>query len=470
MMDTIVAIASGPGRGGVGVVRLSGPDAIAIAAAIAGAAPREPRTAVYRPFRAPDGELIDLGLVIEFPAPASFTGEDVVELQGHGAPVALQALVAAAVAAGAREARPGEFSERAFLNGKLDLVQAEAIADLVAASTLTSARAALRSLAGEFSDRVSDLMRDLVGLRVQVEAAIDFPDEDIEILGAPAVTEALAGLLAATGDLLDRARAGVIVGQGARVALVGAPNVGKSTLLNRLCGESRAIVTATAGTTRDLLREQVDLAGLAVEFVDTAGLRVTDDPIEREGMRRAWDAAQGANLVLALATNAAEAAELTRIFAQLDKTERPFGIISRSQAETERTFGKGSQPASSPAPPWLWVQNKCDTSLPALGEQWLPISALQGSGVDALRAAIRSTLTAGAAGDDAFAARERHVRAIERARAYLDAARRDLESGQGAELVAEQLRLGQEALGSVCGDISADDLLGEIFSSFCIGK
>jgi len=472
--DTIVAVATAPGRGGVGVVRLSGPSAIAIARTLTGRAELPPRLANYAKFRDSSGNLLDSGLAIAFPGPASFTGEDVAELQGHGSPVMLDALVRAALAAGARLARPGEFSERAYLNGKMDLAQAEAVADLINAASEVAAQAAARSLQGEFSALMNGLSGTLVRLRVQVEAAIDFPDEDIELLAAPGITAMLAELIGQVDAIRVRTRSGVRLTEGARLVLFGAPNVGKSSLLNSLCGEERAIVTDIAGTTRDLVREQLVLNGIPVELVDTAGLRLTNDAIEAEGVRRAQQAALGADLILG-EYDCAESASYRYLLEKLE------------QIKTERSV----QYQDGTPVPVVIVANKVDLQknsemrgLESKQALTYNISAKTGQGIDELTAALvnlllgdidnssnkDSTLPEQTHRDQTYSARSRHLLALDAAAQGLMAAQASIEEGVGAELVAEHLRHAQADLGSVCGEITTDALLGEIFSNFCIGK
>ena len=441
-IDTIAAIATAAGSGGVGIVRLSGPRARAIADTVAGPGLR-PRQASHRRFRDEAGCTIDDGIVLLFPAPHSFTGEDVVELQGHGGPVVLQALVRRCCALGARQARPGEFSERAFLNGKLDLAQAEAIADLIAATDGRAARAARRSLEGAFSRRVDAIAEVLLRLRVHVEAAIDFADEPIDTLGGAQVRDGLADARARLAALLAEAEHGRRLRDGLHVVLLGPPNAGKSSLLNALAGSERAIVTDIAGTTRDVLRESVRLDGLELTLVDTAGLREAGDAIEREGMRRARVELEHADLVLLV----------------LDARDPQAGLDA-----------VGTLPAGAAV---LELCNKADLldALPADDAARLWLSAATGEGIGRLRARLRE-LAGGHAGegsDGEFSARARHVEALRQARDALDEAAAEF-AGERLELAAEQLRRGHDALGAITGRISADDMLGHIFSTFCIGK
>lgn len=440
--DTIVAVATAAGTGGVGIVRLSGPLALAIVEKVAGPGV-PPRHASHRRFEDGTGGTIDDGLVLAFPAPRSFTGEDVAELQGHGGPVVLQALVRRCCELGARQARPGEFSERAFLNGKLDLTQAEAIADLIAATDARAARAARRALDGAFSRRVDGIADAVLRLRVHVEAAIDFADEPIDTLGGAQVR---AGLTEARGQLaalLANAEHGRRLRDGLHVVLLGPPNAGKSSLLNALAGSDRAIVTDIAGTTRDVLRETVRLDGLELTLVDTAGLREAGDAIEREGMRRARVELDQADLVLLV----------------LDARDPQAGLDA-----------VGTLPAEAGV---LQLCNKADLldEIPADDGARLWLSAATGEGIARLQARLRehAGLHAGEGSEGEFSARARHVEALRQAMASLDEAAAEL-AAERLELAAEQLRRGHDALGEITGRISADDMLGHIFSTFCIGK
>jgi tRNA modification GTPase len=435
--DTIVAPATPPGTGGVGIVRVSGTDVESIARRVLGSLP-EPRTATLKAFRNADGQVIDTGLALYFPAPASFTGESVLELHGHGGQVVVNMIVDAVLASGARRAEPGEFSKRAFLNGKLDLAQAEAVADLITSGTERAARAALRSLSGEFSRRVDAVAEMLVRLRLHVEAAIDFPDEEIDFLADERLLERLDACDAAFTELLADAAQGRVLRDGFRIVIVGKPNAGKSSLLNVLSGQDTAIVTEVAGTTRDILREQIDVDGLAVELVDTAGLREDPDRIEAEGIRRAREALASADAILWI---------------------RDAAAADQEPAED-----------LPPDVPVTVVHNKVDLTgdRPGFrdGEIWL--SAETGQGLDALRRCIREL--AGYEGEGTFTARRRHVRALEESVGHFVTGRKALEEHRAGELLAEELRLAQQALGAITGAVTADDLLGRIFSEFCIGK
>ena len=442
--DTIAAIASAPGAAGVGVLRISGPQVPAIARALLGRTPR-PRHAHFASFRDAQGQPVDHGLLLHFPAPSSYTGEHVLELQGHGSAVLLDALLHRVCELGARLARPGEFTERAFLNGKLDLAQAEAVADLIAARSQAAARAALRSMEGVFSRRVETLLQGLVALRVHVEAAIDFPEEEIDFLADPAIAAQLAALRVQLDELLRETQRGLRLNDGLRVAIVGRPNAGKSSLLNALAGNERAIVTAIAGTTRDVLRESVSLDGIALELADTAGLRETDDEVEREGVRRAHGELERADVAL-LVTDDQHANTDLALFAHLP-------------ADSER----------------LVLVNKIDLAHAAPhaetrdGIRWLWASAKTGEGLDALREHLKQLAGAGS-GEGAFSARRRHVLALETVREHLARTAHALAVSRAGELAAEELRQAQHALGEITGSYSSDDLLGAIFGSFCIGK
>jgi tRNA modification GTPase len=443
MEDTIVAPATPPGTGGIGVLRISGARTEQIGRAMLGSLP-DPREATYRTFRDADGRPIDQGIALYFPGPASFTGESVLELQGHGGHMPMSMLVDAAVGLGARRAEPGEFSKRAFLNGKLDLAQAEAIADLVSSGTAQAARAALAALNGEFSDAVNALTEQLTGLRTYVEAAIDFPEEEVDFLSDEAIAQRIAACGRSFEELLASASCGRILRDGFRVVIVGRPNAGKSSLLNRLSGEDTAIVTEIAGTTRDVLRETITIGGLLVEFVDTAGIRDDPDRIEEEGIRRARAAIANADAVLWIQ----DASGLDE--ATLDE-DIPDGI------------------------PVTIVRNKIDLTGDSAGisrgdAPVIMLSAATGDGIDALRAHVRELAGIGNLGEGTFTARRRHVEALEAAAARFDAGRRALEEHRAGELLAEELRLAQQALGEITGAVTPDDLLGRIFSEFCIGK
>ena len=442
--DTIAAIASAPGAAGVGVLRVSGPAAPAIAQTLLGRAP-QPRHAHFAALRDGAGELIDRGLLLYFPAPASYTGEPVLELQGHGSAVLLDALLRRCCELGARLARPGEFTERAFLNGKLDLAQAEAVADLIAARSQAGARAALQSMEGVFSRKVGALLQALIALRVHIEAAIDFPEEEIDFLADPAITAQLAKLRRELADLLREAQRGVRLNDGLKVAIIGRPNAGKSSLLNALAGSDRAIVTPIAGTTRDVLRESLSLDGIVLELADTAGLRDTEDEVEREGVRRAHGELQRADVAL-LVTAAAHAGADLAFFAALPSQVERIVLVNKIDRD-----GLAAHDEWRESVYWLWA------------------SARTGDGLDLLRDHLKHVAGAGS-GEGAFSARRRHVLALQSVRDHLDRTAAILATTRAGELAAEELRQAQHALGEITGHYSSDDLLGAIFSSFCIGK
>ncbi|HEX6528502.1 MAG TPA: tRNA uridine-5-carboxymethylaminomethyl(34) synthesis GTPase MnmE [Burkholderiales bacterium] len=431
--DTIAALATPSGRGGIGVVRVSGALVPSISQRILGALP-QPRRATQTKFLDARGEPLDEGIALYFPAPHSYTGEPVLELQGHGGPVVMQALLGACLDAGARLAEPGEFTRRAFLEGKLDLAQAEAVADLIDAASREAARSALRSLSGEFSGAVRALQAALVELRALTEAMLDFPEEEVDTLHREDAGRRLRAVRAALDEVLARSRQGSLLRSGIQVVLAGRPNVGKSSLLNRLAGEERAIVTPVPGTTRDALREPVQIDGVPLVLVDTAGLRVSADLVERLGIDRTHRELERADLVIAV-----------------HEAGRPPERLE-------------SLPAGVPV---LEIYNKLDLAPrftpPARG---IALSAKTGQGMDALRKAILETAGWSSSGEPVFLARERHLRALHQARRHLEAA----ENEPRWELFAEELRLAHRSLGELTGEFSADDLLGEIFSRFCIGK
>ena len=440
--DTIVAIATPAGSGGVGIVRLSGPRAVQIGETVCARA-LTPRRAYHARFRGAQAETIDDGIALYFAAPASYTGEDVVELQAHGSPAVLRALVAACCALGARMARPGEFSERAYLNGKLDLAQAEAVADLIAAGDARAARAARRALDGEFSRRVDTLADSLLAIRVHVEAAIDFADEPLDTLGGQALHGRLEDASHQLDALLQAAERGQKLRDGLHAVIVGPPNAGKSSVLNALAGSERAIVTDIAGTTRDLLRETVRVDGVELTLVDTAGLREGGDAIEREGMRRARDELQRADLAVVV----------------LDACDPEAGW-------------EAVRAAVADVPRLLVVHNKADlVPAAATADSGIRVSALTGFGLEALHAQLREASTGGgeSAEEGAFTARARHVEALRAAALALVQARTALAT-ETLDLAAEALRSAHDALGDITGRTLPDDLLGRIFATFCIGK
>ena len=444
--DTIAAVATAAGAGGIGIVRVSGPRSAAIALALThkSLAPRKVYFCTF--FDAADAT-IDRGVALYFAAPKSYTGEDVLELHAHGSPVLLAALQRRVLALGARAARPGEFSERAFLNGKLDLAQAEAVADLIAASSEGAARAAMRSLEGEFSARVHDVLAELVQLRVWLEAALDFPEEEIDFLKAAKAFERLDVLKGNLDALLAQAKQGSLLRTGLHVVLAGQPNVGKSSLLNRLSGEDRAIVTEVAGTTRDVLRETIQIEGIPLHIIDTAGLRDTEDHVEKIGIARTWKEIERADLILRL------------VDARVGITPSDHEIDSRLPSGV----------------PVIWVFNKIDLAEAGAGRSEsaggmeIRLSALNGVGIELLRSELLRVAGWEAHGEQVFLARERHLEALREARQHLlDAI---VHAGNGIlDLMAEELRLAQEAINRITGAFTADDLLGVIFSRFCIGK
>ena len=437
--SAIAAIATAPGRGGVGVVRISGADVTPFATGLLGRLPA-PRHATYTPFLEADGTTLDEGIALYFEAPHSFTGEHVLELQGHGGPVVLNLLLQRCLALGARLAEPGEFTRRAFLNGKLDLAQAEAVADLIDAASSEAARSAVRSLSGAFSARIAELVEALTRLRMLVEATLDFPEEEVDFLREADAFGRLDAIDARFAAVRAQARQGALLREGLTVVLIGQPNVGKSSLLNQLAGFEAAIVTDIAGTTRDTVREAIQIDGVPLHIIDTAGLRDTQDPVERLGIERTWAAVEKADVALLLVDAAhGLGAQETAILARLPQVAR------------------------------LTVHNKIDVTseVPRAEADEIWLSAKTGAGVDLLRARLLEAAGWQAAGEGAFMARARHLDALTRAAGHLVAARAAAEQ---LELFAEELRLAQGALSEITGEFTADDLLGEIFSSFCIGK
>jgi tRNA modification GTPase len=452
--DTIVAIATPPGRGGVGIVRVSGARAVEIAVAICGKT-LAPRIASHSQFRDANNETLDDGIALFFRAPASFTGEDVLELHAHGSPMVLQALVRRAIELGARHAEPGEFTKRAYLNGKLDLAQAEAVADIIDAATESAARAAVRSLTGEFSKHIQTLQDRLIRLRMFVEATLDFPEEDVEFIEQEKAREQLASTRAALEAVIAQAAQGQLLHDGIRVVLAGAPNVGKSSLLNALAGEDVAIVTPIAGTTRDTVRTRVSVNGLPVEIIDTAGLRDTDDPVEKIGIERTRAAIADADLALLLIDASDADSDIGALIRELP-TSLPRIVVANKVDLVQETVGAA-------------LPRNSDRTRPIAAEPLLQVSAKTGEGIDALRSAIETQVGYEHRESGTFSARERHVTALKRTLTHLDAARQHLDH-VALELFAEELRLAHECLGEITGEFTADDLLGEIFSRFCIGK
>jgi tRNA modification GTPase len=446
--DTIVAAATPPGRGGVGIVRISGPKAPELGAVIAGELPRA-RRATFARFLDVDRQPIDAGFILYFPAPGSYTGEHVVELHGHGGAVVVEALIARVVELGARRARPGEFTQRAFLNDKLDLAQAEAIADLIDAGSREAARAAMRSLQGEFSAMVQGLTEALVDLRTYVEAAIDFPEEEIDFLADRQLAQRLESIRDHFEAVEQSARQGRLLREGMTVVIAGRPNAGKSSLLNRLAGYDAAIVTAIAGTTRDVLRERIHIDGMPLHVLDTAGLREALDIVEEEGIRRAQ----------------AEMARADRVLFVVDLIEDP----------TAKAYQEERARLPHDVPVTL-ILNKCDL-VPGVpladtiaGPPRIALSAVTGQGIDTLRAHLKSCMGYHSLDAGTVSARARHLDALTRARHHVDAAARELTERRAGELVAQELRDSQQALAEITGEFTSDDLLGRIFSSFCVGK
>lgn len=445
--DTIVAVATPPGRGGIGIIRISGPQVIHIARQLIGELP-EPRRAAMRIFRDASGEMLDGGLALYFPAPASFTGEDVLELHGHGGPVVLDLLQSRIVALGARLAQPGEFSRRAFLNDKIDLTQAEAIADLIDSGSTQAVRAALRSLQGEFSATVDSLTQAVIDTRMYVEAAIDFPEEEIDFLADAELRRRFDATLELCTHVQETARQGALLREGMTVVIAGLPNAGKSRLLNRLAGYDAAIVTDIPGTTRDVLRERIDIDGMPLHVADTAGLRNDADIVEAEGIRRAR----------------AEMLRADRILYVIDATRG----LDREALERETA----DLPATIPV---TWVFNKIDLAnasprLHGVQPPTVYLSAATGEGVDLLRNHLKGCVGFQAAEAGAFSARRRHLDALARAQRHLNSAAKQLIEHRAGELMAEELRQAQQCLAEITGEFTSDDLLGRIFTSFCIGK
>lgn len=444
--ESIAAVATPPGMGGIGVIRISGKLATTIAIDLTGNLP-EPRFARFARFRDADGQVLDEGLVLFFPAPHSFTGEDVLELQGHGGPVVLDLLLQRVLSCGARLARPGEFSQRAFLNGKLDLAQAEAIADLIESGTAAAARLAVRSLEGEFSRRIHQLVEQLILLRMYVEAAIDFPEEEIDFLSDGKVAGDLAEIIEAVEAVRQSARLGRLMRDGMTLVIAGLPNAGKSSLLNRLAGRESAIVTDIPGTTRDLLREQIQIDGMPLHLIDTAGLRESRDAVEQEGVRRAR--------------------------AEIARADRILWIFDDKLDPQHQAFDSSLLPGGIPV---TFIRNKIDQSGTAAAIREtaagfeIALSAKTGQGIDLLREHLKQCMGFSSRQEGEFIARRRHLDAIQRASEHLLTGRAALQDQGSGELLAEDLRQAQQALSEITGEFSADDLLGQIFSSFCIGK
>lgn len=448
-MDTIAALASPPGKGGVGIVRVSGPNAPKIAKKMCGQ-PLKARYATYLSFLGQDMTIIDQGIALFFPQPHSYTGEDVLELQGHGGPVVMDQLLHAVLQQGARLAKPGEFTERAFLNDKMDLAQAEAVADLIDASSTQAACSALKSLQGDFSNHIDRLVKRLTTLRIYVEAAIDFPDEEVDFLADKQVNEQLSQLINDIHQLQQSATQGALLREGMSVVIVGKPNAGKSSLLNALAKKEAAIVTNIAGTTRDVLREQIHLQGMPLHIIDTAGLRDTQDVIEKEGVKRAWDQIKQADRIL-LVVDSQDLSALDDLLSQLTK----------------------NMPSTIPVTIILNKIDLCNMPADVATHQHystVSLSAKNQEGLDLLESHLLDRMGYDSTLEGTFIARARHVDAIKRAQQHVLTGEHCLNTQRAGELLAEELRLAQQALSEITGAFSADDLLGEIFSSFCLGK
>ncbi len=450
--DTIAAIATATGRGGVGIVRVSGPKARVVAEHLL-KIKLQPRHAHYCDFKNGSGDVLDQGIALFFPGPNSFTGEDVLELQGHGGPVILDLLLREITQLGIRLARPGEFSERAFLNDKIDLAQAEAIADLIDATSEQAARNALHSLQGAFSKRIHELVEALIHLRIYVEASIDFPEEEIDFLSDGKVARDLDGIIERLQQVFKEARQGVLVRDGMRVVIAGRPNAGKSSLLNALCGRESAIVTSIEGTTRDVLREHIHIDGMPLHIIDTAGLRESPDEVEQIGIQRAWQEIQQADRVLLL----------------VDSRQSP---LSNPREIWPEFVEKLQDPSKI-----TLVRNKIDLSEEAAGlfqtnsgDLYIGISAATGAGIDELKHHLKTIMGFSGSGEGGFTARRRHLDALERAQSFLSSGKAQLQGYAAGELLAEDLRHAQNSLSEITGEFTPDDLLGRIFSSFCIGK
>ena len=444
-MDTIAAIATPPGQGGVGIVRVSGPEVKAVAEAVLGRCP-QPRRAEYMSFLDENGNVIDQGIALYFKQPNSFTGEDVLELHGHGGQVVLDLLLQETINHGARVAKAGEFSERAFLNDKIDLAQAEAIADLIAAESEDAARAAMRSLQGEFSGSIHTLVEQLIELRMYVEAAMDFAEEEIDFLTDSTIKEKLDTIKQHVNGVLESARQGCLLKEGMSVVIAGKPNAGKSSLLNRLAGSDTAIVTDVPGTTRDVLREHIQIDGLPLHVVDTAGLRETDDVVELEGVKRAWKEIEQCDRLLYVIDSQTREDIPQSIIDQLPENTGLSVVFNKSDLSGEKIRVEDDEERTD-----------------------IYISAISGAGIDLLRQHLKKCMGYERHTEGQFIARRRHITAIRNAARYLESATACLESGS-SELLAEDLKLAHNELASITGEFTSDDLLGRIFADFCIGK
>ncbi len=444
VVETIAAIATASGAGGIGIVRVSGPASRLIALGILGQCPT-PRHAAYLDFKLEDGALIDRGIAIFYENPHSYTGEDVLELQAHGGTALMQILLARCIELGARQAEPGEFTRRAYLNDKLDLAQAEAVADVISAATVEAAKSAVRSLSGEFSKHINALLLKLIDLRMFVEACLDFPEEEIDFITQGRVAEKLETIMVELMAVFYKAKQGSLLREGIVVVLVGQPNVGKSSLMNQLAGEDVAIVTSVAGTTRDTIKNAIQINGVPLHIIDTAGLRETDDEVEKFGIERTWRATETANIALLLV-------DAAHGIGEQEKT-----ILARLPQEIRK----------------IWVHNKIDVgnTKPSCqqidGATHIYLSAKTGDGLALLKNQLLALAGYQSNSEGIFMARARHLQALAEVDAHLNSAKRQMSS---AELLAEELRLAQDDLASITGEFTPDDLLGEIFSKFCIGK
>lgn len=460
--DTICAIATPAGQGGVGIVRISGPDSLHIAEQVIGFKPI-PRHAHYCKFKNSSNETIEQGIALFFEGPNSFTGQDIFELQGHGGSYSVQLMLKRVLSCGARLANPGEFTERAFLNGKIDLVQAEAIADLIEASSQQAALSAVRTLEGEFSNKIHDLVSNLIAIRVEVEAAIDFSDEDIDLQTLNTIIERTRLANSLLEDILSKAEQGALLKNGMSVAIAGPPNAGKSSLLNRLAGQERAIVTDIPGTTRDLLSEKITIDGLPINITDTAGLRITQDPIEQEGVKRANTAVTVADRLLMVFDSSTLTGPVAPLISSLlDLTSLSKNEIDQILSRTTLVLNKVDLVDASR------LISECDINgitLPVIA-----ISAKQDIGIDSLREHLKACANFLSTGEDSFIARERHLNALKKALKSLKYIENEANEHSQWDLIAEELRMAQQELNRITGDFTSDDLLGEIFSNFCVGK
>lgn len=446
--DTIAAIATAPGRSSVGIVRVSGKKTRLIAEKILGKLP-QPRVIEYMSFQGEGNTNLDMGIALFFPEPHSLTGEDVLELQGHGSPVVLDMVLRHVLKCGARMARPGEFSERAFLNDKMDLAQAEAVADLIESGSEQAARSALRSLQGEFSKRIEVLLEQIIQIRMFVEAAIDFPEEEIDFLNEGQIKNQLSEILEQLKRIYTSANQGVLLKEGMTVVIAGEPNAGKSTLLNQLSGRESAIVTPIPGTTRDVMREYIQIDGLPLHIIDTAGLRETEDDIEKEGIKRAWGEIEKADLILLVVDG--QKKEFQEAYEQLRK---------KVHEKVPVTVLRNKIDLTTEEPAIIEAQNKAVIS----------ISAKTGMGIELLKQHLKSQMGYVESPDDSFIARRRHLDALERTEKALLRGQEQLLERKAGELLAEELRVAQHALSEITGEFTNEDLLTKIFSSFCIGK